>query len=989
MKQIKKLIAKILLVTFFFQIFGGVNFSQASGNTRPADINVTSYNIPFDPNNPPTGEVAIGKIQAEPGVSYKIFLGKGIGGKDSEEVHYCQPITPEDISAKLNANNEIVIGSINNNRYYYYLAIIGTNGNGGSIVKSFNLGIGYYYNNNHSIRIFKNNDTSIAFGYRSLHNDCFMQAIDITGAEKIIEPNPNRNPEAYQDSYIKGSVGDDYTNRYYKYRKVIKQGEKINLADFTLKKAIDRPGYFDLSNIVNPQKSVDIVDPDGNILTDEQVKNYDFSTPGNYTFNYKSSFFDANNIGYGGFSTINQYQILVNPILKTTCTAGTPIKNGKFEIATLGDASNTYILAQDDIDAGYSIVGNKLYRNQKVDTEGTRNLSVEIRSPNYKVHSPTYYDENLVEGIVKNGENYENITGYKNGTGTPYTPLYEEYHKWLGCDWDGDGVTDATTWDDCSGAAAHAPYYEDVYDTSKVLYRLRTDITTLYPEKKVLLEGYTEGLSTENLKINEVCPTAPTVFTATKDFTATENVQRDNCAENFTGTSVDVSVTLSATATGATQTEADNLALAEAKKLAQTKLAEVKQSQANINGQCIQTTFEATKTVEKSQDFTRNNCDDGFAGGVVNVSKSATATATGTTQTEADNLALEKATQKAKKLLADEGQDEANTNGTCTQVIFDGTGTFTASGQVVKNDCPEKFTASGSVLYELPKTATATGSSQAEADKLALQKAQNLAETEFENTKQDYANEHGICKQVIFDGTGSFTKTGSFVRNNCETGKYGTAVEFSKTETATATGGSQDEANNLALAEATRLANLNFDTQGQAFANENGTCSDVERICKDTQATNFSDKIADGVKVVEDESVCEYKTTKWLDENNEELKSSETGKTFGDKGSFDGYEFVSEEVNGDEKIYKFKKIIKTTKWVDENSEELKGSETGTGFGEVGSFDGYTFKEVNTSADGKIKTYIFKQIEKVTKWLDENNEELKSSETGKNKMAGGK
>ncbi len=229
--------------------------------------------------------------------------------------------------------------------------------------------------------------------------------------------------------------------------------------------------------------------------------------------------------------------------------------------------------------------------------------------------------------------------------------------------------------------------------------------------------------------------------------------------------------------------------------------------------------FTGTGTFTATGEFTRNNCDAGFAGGVVNVSKSATATATGTTQKEADKKALEKATKEAKKLLADEGQNFANANGTCTQVVFSGSGSFTATGTVQKNDCKDKEIGS-QVEVSVTKSATATGSTQEEADKKALAEAEKLAKTEFENTKQTEANKNGACSQVIFDGTGEFTKTGSFVKNDCGTGKTGNAIEFSKTKKVTATGSSQNEANKLALAEAKKLVELNFDTEGQNFANE-------------------------------------------------------------------------------------------------------------------------------------------------------------------------
>ncbi len=163
-------------------------------------------------------------------------------------------------------------------------------------------------------------------------------------------------------------------------------------------------------------------------------------------------------------------------------------------------------------------------------------------------------------------------------------------------------------------------------------------------------------------------------------------------------------------------------------------------------------------------------------------------------------------------------------------------------------------------------------------------------------------------------------------------------------------------------------------------------------------------KVADeGQTAVNASKTCEKKPkpkpvakmTKWMDENGVEIKTSETGKTFADAGNIDGYEFVKEEVNGDEKVYIFKKkkieskpVIKTTKWVDENGNEIKSSETGKEFGKAENIDGYILKEAKEN--GNVKTYIFekkkpkpKPVTKTTKWLDENGVEIKKSATGEN------
>ncbi|PID70350.1 hypothetical protein CSB37_03115 [bacterium DOLZORAL124_38_8] len=157
-------------------------------------------------------------------------------------------------------------------------------------------------------------------------------------------------------------------------------------------------------------------------------------------------------------------------------------------------------------------------------------------------------------------------------------------------------------------------------------------------------------------------------FHATKSYTATETVQRNNCPVNYTGTSVVVAVTKTATATSlVNQADADAKALEQATNEANTELQNTKQAKANADGQCTQTTFEATKTSTKTGDFTRNNCPANYEGSTVTyTTPEQTATATGVTQAEADTTAQQAADAKAEADLNANGQHYANTNGTCT-----------------------------------------------------------------------------------------------------------------------------------------------------------------------------------------------------------------------------------------------------------------------------------------------------------------------------------
>ncbi len=131
-----------------------------------------------------------------------------------------------------------------------------------------------------------------------------------------------------------------------------------------------------------------------------------------------------------------------------------------------------------------------------------------------------------------------------------------------------------------------------------------------------------------------------------------------------------------------------------------------------------------------------------------------------------------------------------------------------------------------------------------------------------------------------------------------------------------------------------------------------------------------------------------YKTTKWVDTEGKELKASEVGKTFKEQGSFDGYSFKKVETSegGLTKTYIFGKSkvwtpiepVLTTKWVDGEGKSLKDSVSGKEFKEADTIEGYIFDKTETDKTGTIKTHIFIKA-KTTRWVEQGNENHKFKE----------
>ncbi|WP_202704456.1 DUF5977 domain-containing protein, partial [Flavobacterium sp. UGB4466] len=249
---------------------------------------------------------------------------------------------------------------------------------------------------------------------------------------------------------------------------------------------------------------------------------------------------------------------------------------------------------------------------------------------------------------------------------------------------------------------------------------------------------------------------------------------RNNCAAGGTGQMVSYSQAVGAYTSTISQADADSNGL--------NKFNTDGQAYANANGTC---TFYSAAI---NRSITKNNCATGGAGSSIVYSQPYGAAFSNSSQAEADSKGLTK--------FNTEGQNFANTNGTCTFSNVSITGNFT------KNNCVAGGV--GQVVsYTLPAGSKTSTVSQADAD--------SQAATLFNTNGQVNANAIGSC---IFS---SASLTGTFTKNSCFGGGVPQVVNYTlwvgeKTSTV-----SQADAN----AQATVLFNAN----GQIYANAIGTCT--------------------------------------------------------------------------------------------------------------------------------------------------------------------
>ncbi|KVV15075.1 hypothetical protein AP058_01633 [Flavobacterium sp. TAB 87] len=247
-----------------------------------------------------------------------------------------------------------------------------------------------------------------------------------------------------------------------------------------------------------------------------------------------------------------------------------------------------------------------------------------------------------------------------------------------------------------------------------------------------------------------------------------------NCASGGVGSSVNYSQIAGVATSLISQEDADSLGL--------TKFNTDGQSNANVNGTC---TF---SSVAQSGSFTRNNCGGSGVGSLVSYSQLVGSVTSSISQADADSQGLTK--------FNTDGQDNANSTGSCTFYSIARTGSFT------RNNCAGSGV--GSLVSYSQLVGSVTSSiSQADADSQGL--------TKFNTNGQANANSTGSCTFY------SIARTGSFTRNNCATGGVGSSVGYSQIAGVATSLISQDNADFLGLTK--------FNTDGQANANSTGSCT--------------------------------------------------------------------------------------------------------------------------------------------------------------------
>ena len=327
-----------------------------------------------------------------------------------------------------------------------------------------------------------------------------------------------------------------------------------------------------------------------------------------------------------------------------------------------------------------------------------------------------------------------------------------------------------------------------------------------------------------------------TFYSAAQNGSFTKN----NCASGGTGSTVTYSQNRGVLTSTISQADADALGLA--------KFNADGQSYANANGNC--TYYSAAQ----SGSFAKNDCGPGGVPSSVSYTQAAGAQTSNVSQADADSKGL--------ALFQANGQANANTNGSCTYSNAAISKTFT------KNDCPANGTP-GTYTYTVPAGKYTSGS-QTTADRLAQNdidangqynanmiaecffysaaksgvfakndcggglsgsyvtytvpsrkytsnsqaSADDLAQSDVNNNGQAYANANGVC---IYN---SIARSGLFTRSNCGQNQFGSTVSYNQAAGAVTSSVSQADADALGLAK--------FNTDGQAYADANGTCTTRE-----------------------------------------------------------------------------------------------------------------------------------------------------------------
>ena len=202
------------------------------------------------------------------------------------------------------------------------------------------------------------------------------------------------------------------------------------------------------------------------------------------------------------------------------------------------------------------------------------------------------------------------------------------------------------------------------------------------------------------------------------------------------------------------------------------------------------------KNERQSKFFTKNTCDPETEKGerreyVVEAGKYTSL------------ISQEDADKKALDDIERNGQQWVNDNGGCSALLWYNK---EQSGEFQKNDCDPDTEEGSMVVYKVPEGTYSSTISQEDADR----KAKNGV---LQNG-QDYANSHGKCITIKWYNV---EMKKSFQKNDCLVTETGSVVEYTVPAKKYFSNISQKDADNKAKAD--------IETNGQDYANENGTCT--------------------------------------------------------------------------------------------------------------------------------------------------------------------
>lgn len=215
------------------------------------------------------------------------------------------------------------------------------------------------------------------------------------------------------------------------------------------------------------------------------------------------------------------------------------------------------------------------------------------------------------------------------------------------------------------------------------------------------------------------------------------------------------------------------------------------QNWVNEHGRCITILW---YNVKKSKSFRKNDCDpDTEEGSLVTMTIEAGQFSSTISQEDAD--------RKAEAELDANGQNYANSHGTCNTVKWYND---RKSKMFQKTDC-EVTEVGSTVEYVVEAGRFSSSVSKEDANQKALEA--------LEAEGPGYANEHGTCETNLWYNV---EKSKVFYKNDCEDGFIGAPYTYTVGAGKYTSGVSQEDANRKALDD--------IDKNGQGQANLNGEC---------------------------------------------------------------------------------------------------------------------------------------------------------------------